>query len=253
MIRIYFHPRLNKIIYSYEEDGVYAVKIDNVSITFYNKKGNARTKPEVMEQSGLLREMTANPNILAGGTGDNDWDRFTAAIRIDAQDVSKARRAGLFVSEQKSGQNSTWLVRFTADQIYTLFGEYQLRRVLQERYSDSKAPVEEASKKLDVYSEKLDSALRSGEISLSDCYLITTYPSSLLSDYLAKYYGANLLYTSVGFKNIGNTVAIMLEGKASENPDFNPVRNRSSSENRLSKEIQKIANIINHAASTWLP
>ena len=49
MIRIYFHPRLNKIIYSYEEDGVYAVKIDNVSITFYNKKGNARTKPEVME------------------------------------------------------------------------------------------------------------------------------------------------------------------------------------------------------------
>ena len=49
MKRIYFHPRLNKIIYSYEEDGVYAVKIDNVFITFYSKKGNARTKPEIME------------------------------------------------------------------------------------------------------------------------------------------------------------------------------------------------------------
>ena len=49
MKRIYFHPRLSKIIYTYEENGVYTVKIENVSIAFYSEKGNARTKPEIME------------------------------------------------------------------------------------------------------------------------------------------------------------------------------------------------------------
>ena len=61
MIRIYFHPRLNKNIYTFEHNNVpieldnglkynsiYVVKIDNVSFTFYSKKGNARTKPELM-------------------------------------------------------------------------------------------------------------------------------------------------------------------------------------------------------------
>jgi len=171
------------------------------------------TKPEVMEQSGLLNAMVSNPNITAGGTGDNDWDRFTAAIKIEEKDTSEARKAGLFVSKQ----GSAWLVRFTADQIYTFFGEYQLRRIAQERYRDLK------EQEIDMYSPLLDDAIKSGEIDLSDCYLVTTYPSSILSDYLVAYYDAKLIYTSVGFKNIGITVAMELEGKMSENDTFSPI------------------------------
>lgn len=171
------------------------------------------TKPEVMEQSGLLNAMAGNPNITAGGTGDNDWDRFTAAIRIEEKDISKAQRAGLYVSEQ----SSTWLVRFTADQIYTFFGEYQLRIIAKERYRDLKG------QEIDMYSPILDNAVKSREIDLSDCYLITTYPSSILTDYLVEYYGVKLIYTSVGFKNIGIAVVIELEGKMSKDSTFKPI------------------------------
>lgn len=171
------------------------------------------TKPEVMEQSGLLAAMAINPNITAGGTGDNDWDRFTAAIRIEEKDVPKARNVGLFVSKQ----GDTWLVQFTADQMYTFFGEYQLRRIAQGKYHRSKG------REVDMYSPLLDEAIASREIALSNCYLITTYPSSILSDYLVEHYGANLIYTSVGFKNIGNTVVVELEEEMSKDASFQPV------------------------------
>lgn len=167
-----------------------------------NMKGIAKpdpTKPEVMEQSGLLSVMSTNPKITAGGTGDNDWDRFTSAIKISDHDIQKAKKAGLFVSKQ----GNTWLVQFTADQMYTFFGEFQLRRIAQQRFKS----------KVEIYSPDLDKAIKTNEINLSDCYIITTYPSSILSDYLAKYYGANLIYTSVGFKNIGVTVVKELEEK----------------------------------------
>jgi phosphomannomutase len=88
------------------------------------------TIPVVMEKSGLLRAMSLNPNITAGGTGDNDWDRFTAAISIDEDDIPKAKRAGLNISSK----TLTPLAQFTADQMYTFFGDYQLRRTAQEKY-----------------------------------------------------------------------------------------------------------------------
>ncbi len=181
-----------------------------------NMRGIAKpdpTKPEVMEQSGLLDAMAGIPNIAAGGTGDNDWDRFTAAIKIEEKDNLKAQRAGLFVSKQAE----TWLVRFTADQIYTLFGEYQLRTIARERYRDLK------EHEIDMYSPTLDNAIKARDIDLSDCYLITTYPSSILTDRLTEYYGARLIYTSVGFKNIGIAVVMELEGKMSEDPTFKPI------------------------------
>jgi len=159
------------------------------------------TIPEVMEKSGLLHKIAENHNITAGGTGDNDWDRFTSAIKIDEDDIPKAKKAGLYVPKRISPP----LAQFTADQMYTLFGEYQLRRIAQNRY------YELFGQKIDLYSDLIDNAIKSKQIDLSDCYLITTYPSSILSDYLVKYYGARLIYTSVGFKNIGNTVSGELE------------------------------------------
>jgi len=171
------------------------------------------TIPSVMEQSGLLKIISDNPNISAGGTGDNDWDRFTSAISIDEKDIPKAKKAGLYVP---SG-TSTPLAQFTADQMYTFFGEYQLRRIAQERYYQLKG------QKIDMYDEKLDEAIKSKEINLSNCYIITTYPSSIQSDYLVKYYGAKLIYTSVGFKNIGITVAGELEEKIGKDKDFKPI------------------------------
>ncbi|MGB9597214.1 MAG: hypothetical protein ACPL7B_13115, partial [Candidatus Poribacteria bacterium] len=159
------------------------------------------TIPEVMEKSGLLHTIAENHNITAGGTGDNDWDRFTSAIKIDKEDIPKAKKAGLYVPKRISPP----LAQFTADQMYTLFGEYQLRRTAQDRY------YELTGQKIDLYSNLIDNAIKSKQIDLSDCCIITTYPSSILSDYLSKYYGARLIYTSVGFKNIGNTVSGELE------------------------------------------
>ncbi|MBM3212382.1 hypothetical protein FJZ33_09185, partial [Candidatus Poribacteria bacterium] len=162
------------------------------------------TKPAVLEESGLLRAMTIYPNISTGGTGDNDWDRFTAAVKIDGADIKKAQKLGLFVSKH----GKTWLVRFTADQIYTLFGEYQLRKIAHEKCPE-------------IDEEQLDEAIKSKKIDLSNCYIITTYPSSILTNYLADYYGASLIYTSVGFKNIGITVVKKLENEIGEN--FKPI------------------------------
>ncbi len=165
------------------------------------------TIPEVMERSGLLHIIAGNHNVTAGGTGDNDWDRFTSAIKIDEEDIPKAKNVGLYVPKGIYPP----LVQFTADQMYTLFGEYQLRRTAQDRY------YEMSGKKIDLYSDLIDNAIKSKEIDLSDCCLITTYPSSILSDYLVKYYGARLIYTSVGFKNIGNTVSGELEKEIENN------------------------------------
>ncbi len=167
------------------------------------------TKPEVMEQSGLLSVMSANDKITAGGTGDNDWDRFTSAIKISNDDIQKAKKAGLYVTRQ----GDTWLVQFTADQMYTFFGEFQLRRIAQQRFNS----------RVEIYSPIIDEAIKKKEIDLSDCYIITTYPSSILSDYLTEYYGANLIYTSVGFKNIGVTVVMELEEKIKEDERFKPI------------------------------
>ena len=171
------------------------------------------TIPEVMEKSGLLHAMTIKHDITAGGTGDNDWDRFTAAIKIEESDIPKAKKAGLYVPKGISPP----LVQFTADQMYTFFGEYQLRRTAQERYN------KQIGREVDIYSDSLDEAIKSRQINLSDCYLITTYPSSILSDYLVKYYGARLIYTSVGFKNIGTTVSFELEGEINKNEAFKPI------------------------------
>ncbi len=74
-----------------------------------------------------------------------------------------------------------------------------------------------------MYSDLLDKAIKSKEIDLSDCYLVTTYPSSILTDYLVEYYGVKLIYTSVGFKNIGITVVMRLEEKMSEDVHFRPI------------------------------
>lgn len=171
------------------------------------------TIPLVMEQSGLLHEIAKNPNISAGGTGDNDWDRFTAAIKIDEKDIKKAKKAGLYIPSN----TLTPLAQFTADQMYTFYGEYQLRRIAQDKYYQLKG------QEIDMYDKELDIAITSRQIDLSNCYLITTYPSSIQSDYLVKYYGAKLVYTSVGFKNIGITVAVKLEAEAEKDNTFNPI------------------------------
>jgi phosphomannomutase len=168
------------------------------------------TIPKVMESSGLLEKMGSKNEITSGGTGDNDWDRFTAAIKIDKDHIKKTKENGLYVPDNIL----TPIVQFTADQMYTFFGEYQLRKIAQSRYFEQK------KRKVDVYSKALDEAIKSRQIDLSDCYLITTYPSSLLSDYLVDYYGANIIYTSVGFKNIGITVANMLEGAIGKNSNI---------------------------------
>ncbi|MDP3790159.1 MAG: hypothetical protein Q8R48_07150, partial [Candidatus Omnitrophota bacterium] len=146
--------------------------------------------PSTLEYSGVLEKLIEEGGVLLSVTADMDADRIGTAVIIPDEYIAQAKADGLFVSQMTHNGQTVNIVRFTANQIFTLILYERILQAFEYLIGtrDDTAIME---------------AIANGSVDASKLHMMTSIPTSMIAKLLMdKYYGTSHL-TAVGFKNLG--------------------------------------------------